>query len=85
MIDLQYYREKGGLRKPNETTTAILLRWGRPYDGLFFRAPRTQQNKFFVTLQTIESAAGLPEQPEEGTPAPSLRLSRQTAAFSLIG
>lgn len=48
--------------------------------GLF----RTQQNIRFVAFHTSlrKMTAVTPEQPEQGTPAPSLRLSRWTAAFS---
>ena len=52
-------------------------------NGLGIPTSRTQQNIRIVALHTSlrKMTAVTPEQPEQGTPAPSLRLSRWTAAF----
>ncbi len=45
-------KEKHGHRKPNETTTAILLSWaGQPLEGCYKKPLRTQQNKNFVAFK----------------------------------
>ena len=45
----------------------------------------TQQNNRFVAFPEHEKTAIPPEQPEQGTPSPSLRLSRWKAVFLCLG